>query len=323
MTTGPRPRREHPTLWMLSGAFAFALMGTLTHALGQHVDWLVVALSRAIFMFVSTAILARAAGVRLVVFHPPTLWMRSFAGCFSLVCNFYAMTKLPVADAITLSNAHPLWIVLATAVLLRRSPETIEWLGVLSGLVGVVLIQQPHLGGDRAAAVVALLSSVSTAIAMFGLNRLRHIDARAVVCHFAGLATLIAGTWSLFRPGTFSPALFAAPTMVMILGVGVFGTVGQYCLTRAYAVGSPTSVAIVGLTQVGFAMGFDVAIWGRSMSPVTLAGFTLLLAPSVWLSIRAARGVEALSQTTESRPHLAQVPVSDRDVTCSVATPQG
>ena len=66
-----------------------------------------------------------------------------------------------------------------------------------SGLVGVVLIQQPHLGGDRFAVLVALLSSVSTAVAMMGLHRLRGLDPRAIMAHFAGVASLVAGAWLL------------------------------------------------------------------------------------------------------------------------------
>ena len=71
--------------------------------------------------------------------------------------------------------------------------------------------------------------------------------------------------------------------------MGVTGTLGQVLLTKAYAAGAPAKVAVVGLTQVVFAMGFDVALWGRSLTPAALAGFALVLAPTTWLSIRAAR----------------------------------
>ena len=101
--------------WMLMGAFAFAVMNAMTHELGSRCDWVVVALVRALCMFAFSAALARASGVRLSLTDPPTLWMRSLAGSFSLVCNFYAMTRLPIADAVVLSNAHPLFLVLASA----------------------------------------------------------------------------------------------------------------------------------------------------------------------------------------------------------------
>ncbi len=294
-----------PGFWMLGGAVAFAAMGAFTHALGPRCDWLVVALVRALFMFASTATLAVASGVQLVVWNPPTLWTRSLAGSFSLVCNFFALTQLPVADALTLSNMYPLWIVLMTAWLLRQPPSTREVVAVASGLVGVALIERPQLGGNGFAATVALISSVSSAVAMLGLHRLRHVDTKAVVAHFAGVASLIAGGWLLTRPDAISTALLDPITVLLLLGVAFSGTIGQFCLTKAYAHGTPSRIAVIGLTQVVFGMGFDVALWGRSLTPLTFAGFLLVLAPTAWLSGRAgARLTAASGQGGEPAPVL-------------------
>jgi drug/metabolite transporter (DMT)-like permease len=293
---------ERASFWMLAGALAFAVMGALVHELGSRCDWLLVALIRALVMLVTAATLARASGSRLAVWRPRTLWVRSLAGSFSLVCNFYALARLPVADAVTLSNVHPLWIVLITAIVLRRAPTWKEFLGVASGLVGVVLIERPHLGGDRLAVLVALLSSVSTAVAMLGLHRLRELDARAVVAHFAGVASLFSAVWLLLRREALPPDLFEPSTMGLLLGVGISGTLGQVFLTKAYAAGAPAKVAVVGLTQVVFAMGFDVAIWGRPLTPPTMAGFALVMAPSTWLSLRAARKIAIAERAAVAEP---------------------
>lgn len=295
-----------PARWMLGGAFCFAAMGATTHALGPRCDWLVVALVRVVIMFVGTALMARVAAVRLVVFRPPTLWMRSLAGSFSLVANFYALTRLPVADAITLSNIYPLWIVLGSAFALRRAPATAEVLGMASGIVGVVLIQQPHLGGDRFAVLVALLSSVSTAVAMMGLHRLRGIDPRAVVAHFAGVASLVAAAWLLLRRDSIMPTTLDGTTILLLLGVGASGTAGQFLLTRAYASGPPTQVAVIGLTQVVFALGFDALLWRRSLTALTLAGFVLVLAPTAFLSGRAGRKLQDVARVRRGRSSGAE-----------------
>jgi drug/metabolite transporter (DMT)-like permease len=78
-------------------------------------------------------------------------------------------------------------------------------------------------------------------------------------------------------------------TLLMLLGVGISGTIGQLFLTRAYAAGPPGEVSVVGLSQVVFAMGFDMLIWGRRLTPLTLVGFALVLGPSAVLTGRAAR----------------------------------
>src|SRR5262245_20684526 len=138
-----------PALWMLQGAIAFAAMGAITSLLGTRCDWLLIALIRVAFMFVTSVSLARALKVRLVFVRPGTLWLRSLAGSFSLVCNFFAMTRLPLGNVLTLTNSYPLWIVLLSALVLRQPPTAAETLGVASGLVGVVLIQRPQFTGDQ------------------------------------------------------------------------------------------------------------------------------------------------------------------------------
>ena len=278
---------------MLAAALSFATMGTLTHALAGRCDWLIVALVRAVFMFVAAASWARLSGARLALWEPRTLWLRSLAGSMSLVGNFYALTKLPVADAVTLANAHPLWIVLLSALLAWRLPARGVALGVTCGLFGVILIERPHLDADPTAVVVALLSSVSTAVAMLGLHRLRGVDARAVVAHFAGVAAVVASAFLISRQGGTSPDGLGGVTILMLLGVATTGTLGQVFLTRAYASGPPSMVAVIGLSQVVLALGFEVAFWGRKLTPTDFLGFALVLAPTAWLMIREGRGERA------------------------------
>lgn len=278
-----------PAIWMLCSAFAFASMGAITSALGPRCDWLIIALVRVLFMLISTAIIARSLGVPLVFFRPRTLWLRSLAGSFSLVCNFFALTRLPVADVLTLTNAYPLWIVVLSAPMLHRAPSLGEIVGVLSGMLGVALIQRPHLAGSDLAVVVAFVSSVSTALAMIGLNRLKGIDPRAVVVHFAAVSSLVATAWLALRWRSIPPGRFDGTTVLMLLGVGVTGTVGQYFLTRAFASGSPAKVAVIGLSQVVFGMAFDMAFWGRTLTPIGLLGFALVLVPTAWMTSRSGR----------------------------------
>ena len=196
---------------------------------------------------------------------------------------------MPIADAITLMNVHPLWIVLISVAILRRAPSLGEFVGVGCGLLGVVLIERPHLSGDRVAAMVAVLSSMSTAVAMIGLHRLRHLDTRAVVAHFAGVASLVAAAWLILRGQSLSPGLLEPTTWLYLIGIGATGTLGQIFLTKAYAAGAPAKVAVVGLAQVVFGMGYDVVLFGRSVDLTSVLGFVLVLAPTTWLSLRSAR----------------------------------
>ena len=285
------PPDLRPALWMLWGALSFAAMGAMTHALGTRCDWMQIALARALIMYLAIVAMARVAGVRLVVWRPPVLWVRSLAGTSSLVCTFYALTRLPVAEVLTLTNTYPIWIILMSWGAFGQRPTPRELLAIASGMVGVVLIEQPRLGHDHVAASIALISSMFSAIAMLGLHRLKGIDPRAVVAHFSGVASVLVGDRAAWRTASASsatllahPALHDPSTLLLLAGVGLTGTVGQVFLTKAYAAGVPSEIAVISLTQVIFGLILDITFWGRAMPPASLLGMALILAPSAWIA---------------------------------------
>jgi drug/metabolite transporter (DMT)-like permease len=283
-----------PALWMLWGALAFATMGAMTHALGSRCDWIEIALVRALFMGIAIAAVAWLARVQLVLWRPRVLWVRSVAGTTSLFCSFYALTRLPVAEVLTLTNTYPIWIIVMSCALFGQRPAPRDLAAIICATIGVVLIEQPRVGADQGAALIALLSAFFAAVAMLGLHRLRDIDHRAVVAHFALVGSVSTATALAWRSaaGRVTASLIpshatADPTTLLLLGgVGLTGTVGQVFLTKAYAAGVPTEIAVISLIQVIFALGFDLVFWGRTLSPITLVGMALILAPTAWIAAR-------------------------------------
>jgi drug/metabolite transporter (DMT)-like permease len=271
---------------MLYGSLAFAIMSILTHALHARCDWQVTAFARSAQAFVIVAVWMGLAGVQPVFWRPRILWLRSLAGSMSLICNFYALPRLPVADVLTLSNLFPIWVALLSWPLERKAPSIGVWLSVVAGLTGVVLIQPPSLSGETLAALVALAASFFTAVAMMGLHRLDGIDPRAVVVHFSAVSLIFCTGSLLALPRDPSlPPVWESGTLWRLLGVGVAATVGQLFLTKAFAAGPPAKVAVVGLSQVAFAMVAEVFLLEQSYNPTNLAGMALVMAPTAWLMI--------------------------------------
>ena len=85
----------------------------------------------------------------------------------------------------------------------------------------------------------------------------------------------------------------------MLLGVGVFATIGQLFLTKAFSEGPPARVSVVGLSQVAFTMLLEIALWHRSFSGLTLVGMALVIAPTAWTLLR---GAARIATTAEPLP---------------------
>jgi drug/metabolite transporter (DMT)-like permease len=275
---------------MLFSAVAFSVMAALAHALGESLPWQIIAASRTALAFVFASLLTLQSGGRLVLWRPRTLWVRSLAGSVSLVCTFYALTRLPVADVLTLTNVFPVWVALLSWPILGERPSREAWIAIAIALAGVGLVQQPHFNGEKWPVMVALLSSFSTAISMLGLHRLQGVDPRAVVAHFSGVALVVClCSIGLMPPGTLQSLQVRSPTVAMLLCVGVSATVGQLLLTKAFAAGPPAKVSVVALSQVVFGLMFDVLVWNHSFGWTALLGMLLVMAPTAWMLVSQGR----------------------------------
>ena len=181
-------------------------------------------------------------------------------------------------------------MVLLSWPVLRKAPSRQAWIAIVLGLAGVVLVEQPHLAKDQPhaalPAILALVASFSSAIAMLGLHRLQNLDPRAIVAHFSGVALVVClGSLILVPNHALASSHFDATAILMLLGVGICATVGQLFLTKAFAAGPPAKVSAVALSQVVFAAAFDVLFLGHAFSWITLAGMVLVMAPVGWLLV--------------------------------------
>jgi len=271
---------------MLCGSFAFALMGIQARAAKEYgCAWPVIALARASLPLLFGVIIARASGARLVFWRPRILWIRSIAGSVSLVCTFYALTHLPVAYVFTVTNMFPVWVAVLSWPLLGEAPPASVWLSMACAITGVWLIHEPSLEGANWIILCAVAASLSTAVAMLGLHRLRELDIWAIVVHFSAVALMFCLVTALVNWEELHVSALGVRVWWLLLGIGVSATVGQLCLTKAFVAGAPGKVSVVALLQVPFALALEGLIWDRAVNVVTVLGIVLILVPTAWVMI--------------------------------------
>ena len=176
-------------------------------------------------------------------------------------------------------------------------------LAILIGVIGVVLVEQPHIESGNLGVVLALLAAAFTAVAMLGLHSLSNLDPRAIVVHFSAVATVFCLSAFLIGPSQHDAGnVFEIPVLLELLAMGVTALIGQMFLTLAFSQGPPTKVSVIGLTQIVFALFFDATFLGREVNALTLVGTMLVITPTAWLMIRPLASVPRHSEkpTTSS-----------------------
>lgn len=287
--------------WMILGGFDFATMGALIHALGSECDWLILAFLRMFMSFLLALFLTRRAGLKPFLIHRPLLWLRSLVGCAAMIATFYALTELPISDVAVITESRPIWVAIMAGFILGETTGKRVWISIILGMAGVVLVEHAHMTDQNFAGLAAFFAAIAGALVMVLLRKLRDIDPRTIVAHFSGTASIVCLLLIIVLGRKFDLAFMENPVNVLMLaGVGLFGTIGQLAMTKAFSIGEAPGVASAGFIRVGFSAGYDVLIWQHSFQPATLLGVALILGSTGGL-LKPARNGDA-AQAAEEQP---------------------
>jgi drug/metabolite transporter (DMT)-like permease len=209
--------------------------------------------------------------------------VRGLAGVSAVACYFYAIARLRLADAVLLNQSMPLFIPLVERAWLgARIPRRL-W-GVLGlGFAGLVIILRPGTGVFDPAALVGLASAVFASISQVGIRRLTRTEpVTRIVFYFGLVASAVAlppAAWWWKTPSAF--------TWAILLLMGIFATVGQLTLTRAYLHAPAASVGPFLYAGPVFAGLLDWLIWGRLPDGLFVVGAAVVvLAATLALRLR-------------------------------------
>jgi S-adenosylmethionine uptake transporter len=285
-------------LWMLLGAAFFATMGVCVKFGANHFSPYELVFYRGFVGLFVIAGLARHQGVSLRTQYPGMHLWRSFVGVLALTAWFYAFAHLPLATAMTLNYMSSVWVTafLVGGALLQwrpgegRSPWTQGPLAltVIAGFAGVVMLLRPTMDQNQIfAGLVGFMSGFCAAFAymqVMALGRIGEPETR-IVFYFA-LGTCIAGLIGMAFTGV-SPWVWREA--VWLLPVGVFASLGQLCITRAFSQGATLVVANLQYSGIVFAALYGVVLFDEELPLLGWAGMALIIASGMVATLLRAR----------------------------------
>jgi drug/metabolite transporter (DMT)-like permease len=202
------------------------------------------------------------------------LWRAAFGIC-AMYSFFYAIAHLHLSEAILLTYSTPLFIPLIGWLWIREAPPPVIFPAVALGLIGIALIVKP--GGellDSPAGLVGLASGVLAACAMVTIRSIADTEpAPRIVFYFSALSTVISAVPLLWAWRTPEPRLLA-----LLVATGVFATLGQLCLTRAYSLAPAARIGAFTYVAVVFGGIIGWAVWGEAPDQASLFGMGLVIA---------------------------------------------
>ncbi len=285
-------------LWMLLGAAFFATMGVCVKYGSAHFNSAELVFYRGVVGFVFLAVIARQQNVSLRTRYAGMHAWRSIIGVSSLSAWFYAISKLPLATAMTLNYMSSVWIAafIVGGSLINWKPNEGQspWsqgplaLTVMAGFAGVIMVLRPTMAQDQIyAGLIGLMSGFCAAFAYMqvtALGRMGEPETRTVF-YFA-IGTIVAGLAGMTFMGI---STWEWEHAVWLIPVGIFASLGQLCMTRAYSHGATLVVANLQYSGIVFAALYSLLLFGDDIPLIGWAGMALITVSGMAATLLRAR----------------------------------
>lgn len=175
--------------------------------------------------------------------------VRGIVGVSSMALGFFALTRLPLPEAIMLNYAQPLLVVVISALVLGEKVRFFRWTAVAVGFLGVLIISWPKLtlfasdegmGSAEALGVVAAITAAAiSAVALLQVRALVATDKSSTVVIWFSLTASIAGLLTI----PFGWAPLTGWQLFFLVMSGICGGIAQVLMTEAYRYASVATVA--------------------------------------------------------------------------------
>lgn len=198
----------------------------------------------------------------------------------STLCNFGAISRLPLAEVKAISFISPLLVTIFAVWLLREKVSWDRWLAVLCGFAGTLFIVRPGTAMINPVAGLALGSALCYSLYQIMTRRLSDNENPLVTLFYTSLVGFVA--MSLFAPLISRPV--APMHFALFVVVGAMGALGHYLLIRAMELERASVLSPFGYTQLIWAMLLGFLLFGDLPDAHAIIGMIVIVGSGLYVA---------------------------------------
>lgn len=180
------------------------------------------------------------------------LILRSLFGTLGILCNFYAIDHLALADASMLNKMSPFFVVIFSFLFLKEKVTAAQILLVMGAFGGSLFVVKPTVSNlDLIPSLIGLLGGLGAGAAYTMVRKLGTVGIKGpfIVFFFSTFSCVITLPWLIFD----YHAMTLWQVLVLLLA-GLCAAGGQFAITAAYCYAPASEISIYDYTKVIFSM---------------------------------------------------------------------
>ncbi len=200
------------------------------------------------------------------------------------ICFFYAISKIPLAKALTLAFVAPLIVTAFSPLLLGEKVGVRRWTAVIIGFVGSLVVIRPGFLEINIASLAALGTGVMYGFYLIITRKLSSSDNPLLTLLLTGLVGLVAVSGIM-------PLIWVNPNLSqwsMMAGIGVFACIGHLFLILSLKYADASKLAPLGYTEIIPNVIIGYYFFGNFPDNWTFLGLTIIIISGIYISRREA-----------------------------------
>lgn len=199
---------------------------------------------------------------------------RSVFGTIGMLCYFYGIDRLILADSGMLNKIHPFFVTIFAAIFLKDKVTKKQIFSLFIAMMGVLLIIKPSFNFYQSApAFICFLSSVFAGAAYTFVSYLGDKENQyTIVFNFSLVSSLI--TLPLLITNFVMPSL---EQLIFLLLAGTTAAIAQFSLTIAYRYAPAGEVSIYNYSNVIFSSILGIILFSELPDYLSFIGYILII----------------------------------------------
>lgn len=260
-------------LAMIISIMFFTVMLVLVRLAGETLPLGLILFSRSAIGLLMLTIYFRFTGFKVKGINKFGLTLRAVFGCGAMICYFFAITNIELANAAMLNYTAPIFVTIFAALFLKERITSKVLFALPVAMIGVFLILRPDSGIIQFGAIVGLISGVLAGAAFTMVSYVKRTDSLMTIVYYFSLISSFM-TFPILALEPHWPTLYE---LLLLLGVAFTATLGQIFMTSAYRTGIVSSVSVVSLLTVVMAGIIGYVGFGELLTTSALVGIALVI----------------------------------------------
>jgi drug/metabolite transporter (DMT)-like permease len=261
--------------------FLFATSDTIVKYLTGSVPQVQIVWVRFFGLVLVALVMIAAKGPQVLkTSHPVLQVARGALAILSAVAFVYAITYVPIADAIAVSFFAPFVVTLLGALVLKERVGPRRWIAISIGFAGTLVVIRPGLGVFHPAIFLVLIAASAFAVRQVLSRVLSASDKTATTIAY----TAISGLALLTIPLVFVWKTPETITQILLLlAVAMLAGLAEFLTIRALEIAEAAAVAPMHYTLMVWATFWGWLIFGQIPDFWTWIGATIVVLTGLYL----------------------------------------